>query len=193
MSDSDDDGVGYGRPPKHGRFQKGQSGNPFGRRGKKPKPETQSEIVRRIRDEKLLIKLNGKEVWVSAFEATVRSVFNRTMQRGGSRDLKLLFDLLQEHGELSVVDERQRAKEGADAVIDKIVTAFCRQRELDEEEVAAIRRRQVEEIAILFEFPQAIAALRKYWKAEDKKPYSKTENWTSLRSSVEHHWKQLDE
>ena len=29
---SDDDSVGYGRPPKHTRFQKGQSGNPEGAR-----------------------------------------------------------------------------------------------------------------------------------------------------------------
>lgn len=29
---SDDHDVGYGRPPKHGQFRKGQSGNPAGRR-----------------------------------------------------------------------------------------------------------------------------------------------------------------
>lgn len=29
---SDDYEVGYGRPPKHGQFQKGKSGNPSGRR-----------------------------------------------------------------------------------------------------------------------------------------------------------------
>ena len=28
---SDDDEVGYGKPPKHGQFKKGQSGNPKGR------------------------------------------------------------------------------------------------------------------------------------------------------------------
>lgn len=31
MSASDDDGVGYRRPPKHSRFKPGQSGNPKGR------------------------------------------------------------------------------------------------------------------------------------------------------------------
>lgn len=31
---SDDDKVGYGRPPKRHRFKKGQSGNPKGRRRK---------------------------------------------------------------------------------------------------------------------------------------------------------------
>ncbi len=34
--------VGYGRPPKSGRFRKGQSGNP---RGRPPKPTTQSALV----------------------------------------------------------------------------------------------------------------------------------------------------
>ena len=32
----DDDKVGYGKPPKHSRFQPGRSGNPRGRPKKKP-------------------------------------------------------------------------------------------------------------------------------------------------------------
>jgi hypothetical protein len=36
MENSDDDQVGYGKPPKRNQFKKGQSGNPSGR-PKKPK------------------------------------------------------------------------------------------------------------------------------------------------------------
>mgnify|MGYP001147435574 CR=1 FL=1 len=187
----DDEGVGYGKPPKHSRFQKGQSGNPFGRRGQKPKPETQSEIVRRIRDEMVTIKMQGREAQVTAFEAAVRNVFNKTMQRGNPRDLKLLLGLLQEHGEMSAVDEGQRAKEGADAVYNKIMTLFCREHDIDEEEHATSERRRREEIEILFTFPQAIAALRKYWRAEDKTKYNETVHWTHLRVWVEKQWREM--
>ncbi len=37
MSDStEDDPLGYGRPPKHSRFQRGRSGNPAGRPKRRP-------------------------------------------------------------------------------------------------------------------------------------------------------------
>lgn len=187
----DDESVGYGKPPKHSRFQKGQSGNPFGRRGQKPKPETQSEVVRRVRDEKVTIKLNGKEVEVTAFEAVVRAVFNKTMQRGSPREMKLLFDLLEQHGEMSVIDEGLRAREGADAVIDKIVTTYCRTKGLDEKEMAAVRERHAKEIEILFCFPQVVATLRKFWKAEDEKAHPDSARASSLRASVESHWNSM--
>jgi hypothetical protein len=41
MHDNDNDGVGFGRPPKQHQFKKGQSGNPRGRpkkSGRRPKP-----------------------------------------------------------------------------------------------------------------------------------------------------------
>jgi hypothetical protein len=31
MADDNDDEVGYGKPPKHGQFKPGKSGNPRGR------------------------------------------------------------------------------------------------------------------------------------------------------------------
>lgn len=36
MTDATKDAVGYGRPPKHSRFQRGRSGNPTGRPKRKP-------------------------------------------------------------------------------------------------------------------------------------------------------------
>jgi hypothetical protein len=39
--------VGYGRPPKHSRFRKGQSGNPGGKRRRNVLKERSKEIVLR--------------------------------------------------------------------------------------------------------------------------------------------------
>jgi len=56
---SDDYDVGYGRPPKHGQFQKGRSGNPSGRRAEQERfasvlrEELASEIVMKIGDQKI--------------------------------------------------------------------------------------------------------------------------------------------
>lgn len=56
---SDDYEVGYRRPPENGRFKKGQSGNPAGRRTEQERfasvlrEELASEIVMKIGDKKL--------------------------------------------------------------------------------------------------------------------------------------------
>lgn len=55
----DDDDVGYGRPPKHGQFRKGTSGNPEGRRVEQERfaavlrDELAREIVMKIGDQKV--------------------------------------------------------------------------------------------------------------------------------------------
>ncbi|AZQ65904.1 hypothetical protein EF888_01385 [Silicimonas algicola] len=57
MSDGYD--VGYRRPPEHGRFKKGQSGNPAGRRTEQERfatvlrEELANEIVMKVGDKKL--------------------------------------------------------------------------------------------------------------------------------------------
>lgn len=56
---SEDDDVGYRRPPKHGQFRKGTSGNPEGRRVEQERfaavlrEELASEIVMKIGDKKV--------------------------------------------------------------------------------------------------------------------------------------------
>ena len=51
MSDKDDEKVGYGRPPKHSRFRKGQSGNPRSRpKGARGlKTDLRAELSERVR------------------------------------------------------------------------------------------------------------------------------------------------
>ena len=56
---SDDYDIGYGRPPEHGQFKKGHSGNPAGRRVEQERfaavlrEELANEIVMKIGDKKL--------------------------------------------------------------------------------------------------------------------------------------------
>jgi hypothetical protein len=54
------DGVGYGRPPVHSRFKKGQSGNPKGRpRGRR----SVASILHKILGEKVSVR-EGDKVWL---------------------------------------------------------------------------------------------------------------------------------
>jgi hypothetical protein len=63
--------VGYGRPPRHSRFKKGQSGNPSGRRH-----YTETFRARQLAGQelnrKLTVREDGKTVRMSALQAIMR-------------------------------------------------------------------------------------------------------------------------
>jgi hypothetical protein len=61
--------IGYCRPPMHSRWQKGQSGNPKGRRSMKSKRV--SEIVEAELSKSVLVTENGGSRHVTYFEAIV--------------------------------------------------------------------------------------------------------------------------
>jgi hypothetical protein len=54
--DKEDYEIGYGKPPQHSQFKKGQSGNPTGRPRKDP---TLAESCRKILNKRVTFKLNG--------------------------------------------------------------------------------------------------------------------------------------
>ena len=68
---SDHNGVGHGRPPKHGQFKKGQSGNPKGRPRKASsfKADLAAEL-----QEKLSLTENGKERKISKQRAFCKTL-----------------------------------------------------------------------------------------------------------------------
>src|SRR5712671_5443607 len=71
---SSDDQVGYGKPPRHSRFRKGQSGNPRGR----PKgSESAARLARRILNEKIVIRENGTRRTITRREAMLKQLANK--------------------------------------------------------------------------------------------------------------------
>ena len=73
--------VGYGKPPLHTRFQKGQSGNPKGRpRGKK----NMSTLLNTALNASIIVVENGRCKKITKREAIVTQLVNKS----ASADLK---------------------------------------------------------------------------------------------------------
>jgi hypothetical protein len=73
MANDSDDDVGYGRPPKHSQFKKGQSGNPKGRR---PKSRNTSTLLAEELDKLITVKDGSGERRLSKREALMTSLVN---------------------------------------------------------------------------------------------------------------------
>lgn len=101
MADLRDYEVGYGKPPKGTRFQKGHSGNPKGR----PKgSENMETILHRTLMEKVRIVVNGRARMLSKVEVAVTQAANQAA--GGN--LKALKEVL---GVWRWVDSKVAAQE----------------------------------------------------------------------------------
>jgi len=84
--------VGYGKPPRHTRFTKGQSGNPRGRpRGAKNLKTLLSEAL----NECVIVTENGGRRKVTKREAIITQLVNRSATADW-RAIKILLDLVRE-------------------------------------------------------------------------------------------------
>lgn len=92
--DEDDQAVGYGRPPKHTQFKKGQSGNPNGRRRKHL---SERDIVQIELQKRVSVMEDGREVTLSKFEYMTRHQINAAM-RGDPNAIKDVRALIKKHG-----------------------------------------------------------------------------------------------
>lgn len=88
MSDKPPDyKVGYGKPPKHGQWQKGQSGNP--KRIYKRLPKTVLEVIDNIFASEIGVVENGTPRRISGFEAIALQLCIRATA-GNKRAMKVL-------------------------------------------------------------------------------------------------------
>jgi hypothetical protein len=84
--------VGYGKPPRHTRFRKGQSGNPRGRpRGSKNLPTLLTEAL----NERVIVAENGGRRRITKREAIITQLVNRSAT-ADLRAMKILLDIIQD-------------------------------------------------------------------------------------------------
>lgn len=89
MSDRSYD-VGYGKPPKKSRFQKGQSGNPRGR----PKGSLNvAAALERELNQLVTIKENGITRHITKFQAAIKQITNKAAS-GDTKAIQFLINLL---------------------------------------------------------------------------------------------------
>lgn len=88
MSENDYE-VGYGRPPKHTQFKKGQSGNPKGRKkgARGLKTDLRAELGQRVE-----ITENGKQVKLTKQQLMVKQLAAKAV-KGDIRAISKLADL----------------------------------------------------------------------------------------------------
>src|SRR5438045_4542344 len=96
--------VGYGKPPRHSRFTKGQSGNP---RGRPPGAKNLTTLLEEALNEPVTVTDNGGRRTVSKRRAIFTQLVNRAVT-ADFRATKILLDILRDI-------ERQNDPASADA------------------------------------------------------------------------------
>ena len=73
----DDEGAGWGKPPKHSRFKPGNSGNP---KGRPAKPRGVAEAVARHLDKPMRVRVGGRARRITKREVLVHQLFERACE-----------------------------------------------------------------------------------------------------------------
>lgn len=93
-SDNADYKVGYGKPPKHTRFEKGRSGNAKGR----PKGSVNvATLLEQLLNERIPVTQNGRTQKRSRLELMLISSTNKAV-KGDTKALTSVFNLMQRTG-----------------------------------------------------------------------------------------------
>ena len=106
--------VGYGRPPRHTRFKKGQSGNP---RGRAPGAKNLSTLLAEALNELVIIAENGGRRKISKRQAIIKQLVNQSA-KGDWRATKLLLDI---QLDIEHRSEPQNSESSFDSADDKVI------------------------------------------------------------------------
>jgi hypothetical protein len=81
--------IGYGRPPQHSRFKKGQSGNPTGRR-RYTDSQRGKQLLLEEANRLVTIREGEKKLRIPAVQAALRSLFFAAMKGNTSAQRMVL-------------------------------------------------------------------------------------------------------
>jgi hypothetical protein len=84
--------VGYGKPPRHTRFRKGQSGNP---RGRPKEAKNLATLLKEALNERVIVAENGGRRKITMREAIIRQLVKRSAT-ADLRATKILLDLVRD-------------------------------------------------------------------------------------------------
>jgi hypothetical protein len=106
--------VGYGKPPGATRFQKGQSGNPTGRRRGS---RNLSTILDEELEQRVVIRENGKQKTITKRRASMKQFVNKAAS-GDHRALQLLINHLHElEGRVATAEDSSQLGEIDQAIV----------------------------------------------------------------------------
>src|SRR5882757_10472181 len=116
--------VGYGTPPRHSRFKRGQSGNP---RGRAPGAKNMKTLLSEALNECVIVTENGGRRKVTKREAIIKQLVNQSATADW-RAIKILLDLLREiEGQTEPASPETSAFSAADEkVIEQLRARFSK-------------------------------------------------------------------
>lgn len=94
--------VGYGKPPRHTQFKKGQSGNPGGR----PSPEkADAASLAATLNQPLQVRRGDRVSKMQAFEASLKRLVDRAINRKDLSAALTFLELCQRHGVIALPEK----------------------------------------------------------------------------------------
>jgi len=90
--DQNDYEVGYGKPPRHARFEPGRSGNP---RGRPAGSKNLSSLLSRALDEPVIVVENGRRRRIAKRQAIVTQFVNQSA-KGDLKAIQILLTMLRD-------------------------------------------------------------------------------------------------
>src|SRR5260370_25083114 len=84
--------VGYGKPPRHTRFKKGQSGNP---RGRPRQSKNLATLLTEALNERVVVAENQGRRKITKHQAIITQLVNRSA-KADLRAIKILLDIIQQ-------------------------------------------------------------------------------------------------